>query len=88
MQCVFHFLRNNLKFRSVFSGFPIQASRSLFISLDQFKLVCGVTGLVAGLLKVLALMCRDKHDPPFRISTSSLKLELIDTGREFQLKVL
>ena len=88
MQCVFHFLRKQSKFRSVFSGFPILASRSLFISLDQFKLVCGVTGLGAGLRKILAWMCRDKPDSPFRISTSSLKLELVDIGREFQLKVL
>lgn len=88
MQCVFHLLRKNLKFRSVFSGFLIPASRSLLTRLDQFKLVCSVTGLVAGLWKILTWVCRDKPDPPFRISTSSLKLELIDTGRKFQLKVL
>ena len=44
--------------------------------------------LVAGLCKILNWMCRDKPDPLFRIPTSSLKLELIDTGREFHLKVL
>ena len=33
-------------------------------------------------------MCRDKPDPPIRIPTSSIELELVDTVTEFQPKVL
>ena len=50
--------------------------------------MCSVTGLVAGLCKILICMCRDKPDPPFIIPASSIKLELIDTVTEFQPKVL
>ena len=38
--------------------------------------------------KILIFMCRDKPDPPIRIPTSAIELELVDTVTEFQPKVL